>query len=84
MVGIGRLPQSSVFTHDMAGREIEAPFKYAICLLGRKNEPALCASNGWDEIVDPASFQCYQRVALQTEVMANYAGGSATQLRRPT
>jgi epoxyqueuosine reductase len=72
MVGIGRLPQSAVFTHDMLGKEIEAPFKYAVCLLGRKNESTLCASNGWDEIVDPASFQCYQRIALQTEVMADY------------
>ena len=30
------------------------------------------ASNGWDQIIDPASFQTYQRVAFQSEVVANY------------
>jgi epoxyqueuosine reductase len=72
IVGIGRLPQSAVYTHDMIGNAIEAPFKYAICLMCRKHVPTLSASNGWEEIVDPASFQAYQRLALQTEVMANY------------
>lgn len=72
IVGIGLLPQSAVFTHDMLGKEIEAPFTYAICLACRKNEATLSAANGWEEIVDPASFQTYQRLALQTEVMANY------------
>jgi NAD-dependent dihydropyrimidine dehydrogenase PreA subunit len=72
IVGIGRLPQSAVYTHDMMGNSIEAPFKYAVCLMCRKHVPTLSASNGWEEIVDPASFQAYQRLALQTEVMANY------------
>ena len=72
LVGIGPLSQSAVYTHNMKGREIEAPFKYAIVLLARKHEPTLCAANGWEEIVDPASFQAYQRLAMQTETMANY------------
>ena len=71
IVGIGPLPQSAVYTHDMLGKEIGAPFKYAICLACRKNETTLSAANGWEEVVDPASFQTYQRLALQTEVMAN-------------
>ena len=72
IVGIGPLSQSAVYTHNMKGREIEAPYKYAIVLLARKHDPTLCASNGWEEIVDPASFQAYQRLAMQTETMANY------------
>jgi epoxyqueuosine reductase len=72
LVGIGPLSQSAVYTHNMKGREIETPFKYAIVLLARKHEPTLCAANGWEEIVDPASFQAYQRLAMQTETMANY------------
>ena len=56
----------------MKGREIDAPYPYAIALVVRKHEPTLGASNGWEEIVDGASFQAYQRVALQTEAMANY------------
>ncbi len=72
LVGIGPLSQSAVYTHNMKGREIEAPYKYAIVLLARKHEPTLYASNGWEEIVDPASFQAYQRLAMQTETMANY------------
>ena len=72
IVGIGPLPQSAVYSHDMKGREIDAPYPWAIALVVRKHEPTLCASNGWEEIVDGASFQAYQRVALQTEAMANY------------
>lgn len=72
IVGIGPLPQSAVYTHNVAGKPIEAPFKWAVCLICRKDETTLSASNGWEEIVDPASFQAYQRLALQTEVMANY------------
>jgi epoxyqueuosine reductase len=72
IVSIGSLPQSAVYSHDMAGNPVDAPFKYAVALVCRKSEPTLCASNGWEEIVDPASFQAYQRIAMQSEVMANY------------
>jgi epoxyqueuosine reductase len=72
IVGIGHLPQSAVYSHDMAGNPVNAPFKYAVALVCRKSEATLCASNGWEEIVDPASFQAYQRIAMQSEVMANY------------
>jgi ferredoxin len=73
IVGIGRLPQSAVYTHDlMEGYPIEAPYKYAIVFIVRKSDKTICASNGWDQIIDPASFQAYQRLALQTEGVANY------------
>jgi len=72
VVGIGPLPQSAVFSTNVRGNPVEAPYKYAIVLAARKNEPTLAASNGWDDIVDAASFQAYQRLVTQTEVMANY------------
>ena len=72
IVGIGKLPQSAVYTHDLDGSPIEAPFKYAVVFVCRKDAMAIRASNGWEQIVDPASFQSYQRVALQSEVVANY------------
>ena len=72
IMGIGRLPQSAVYSHDMKGNPIEAPYDYAIVFVVRKSDRTICASNGWDQIIDPASFQAYQRVALQSEVLANY------------
>jgi len=73
IVGIGKLPQSAVYTHDLfEGYPIEAPFKYAIVFANRKSDMTIRASNGWEQIVDGASFQAYQRVALQSEVAANY------------
>jgi epoxyqueuosine reductase len=72
LMGIGLLSQSAVYTHNFKGREIEAPFKYAIVFVCRKHDPTISASNGWEEIVDGASFQAYQRLAMQTETMANY------------
>ena len=72
LMGIGRLPQSAVYSTNVRGKEVEAPYKYAIVFAARKNERTLSASNGWDDIVDPVSFQTYQRLVTQTEVMANY------------
>jgi epoxyqueuosine reductase len=72
IVGVGRLAPSAVYSADLCGKEVEAPFKYAVVLVARKDVRTLRASNGWDDIVDAASFQTYQRLALQTEVMANY------------
>ena len=72
IVGIGKLPPSAVYTHDLDGTPIDAPFKYAIVFVCRKDEMTIRASNGWEQIVDPASFQAYQRVALQSEAVANY------------
>ena len=72
IVSIGNLPPSAVYTHDLDGNPINAPFKYAIVFVCKKHEMTMRASNGWEQIVDPASFQTYQRIALQSEVVANY------------
>lgn len=73
IIGIGKLPPSAVYTHSWkAGYPIEAPYKCAIVFVVRKADRSIRASNGWDYIIDPASFQAYQKVALQSEVVANY------------
>ena len=72
IVEIAKLPPSAMYTHFLDGTPIEFSFKYAIVFINRKNDKAIRASNGWEWIVDPASFQTYQRLALQTEVTANY------------
>jgi NAD-dependent dihydropyrimidine dehydrogenase PreA subunit len=71
-VRIGPLAQSAVYSEDIMRKPVEAPYKYAIVFCCRKDTRTLAASNGWDDIVDPASYQAYQRLALQTEVTANY------------
>ncbi|MCC6474076.1 MAG: 4Fe-4S dicluster domain-containing protein [Burkholderiales bacterium] len=72
IMAVARLPQSAVYTHRMNGEPIDARLRYAIVFVNRKHEPTIRASNGWEQIVDPASFQAYQRLALQTEVAADY------------
>ena len=72
IIEITKLPPSALYTHYMDGRPIELSFKYAIVFINRKDDRTIRASNGWEQIVDPASFQAYQRLALQTEVAANY------------
>ena len=72
IMGICKLPQSALYTHHYDGTPIETDLPYAIVFVSRKHERTIRASNGWDQIIDPASFQAYQRVALQSEVAANY------------
>ncbi|MBN1190165.1 MAG: 4Fe-4S dicluster domain-containing protein [Dehalococcoidales bacterium] len=72
LMGICKLPQSAVYTHDMAGNPIEIDYEYAIVFAASKSLPTLNASNGYDWVFDPVSFQTYQRLACQTETMANY------------
>jgi epoxyqueuosine reductase len=71
-VRIGLLPQSAVYSENIMRKKVEAPYKYAIVFAGRKYVHTLNASNGWDDIVDPTSYQVYQKLALATEVAANY------------
>jgi reductive dehalogenase len=71
-MAIGKLPQSAVYTHHPDGTPIEVPYKYAIVFINKKADRTICASNGWEQIVDAASFQAYQRLTLQTEVASNY------------
>jgi len=76
IVGICELPKSAVYTHDVNDEPIDADkYKYAIVLINRKNNTTtntIQCSSGYDWVFDPFSFQCYQRLACQTEVLANY------------
>jgi reductive dehalogenase len=69
---ITKVPPSAMYTHRMDGTPVEISFQYAIVCINRKDDMTIRASNGWEQILDPASFQAYQRLALQTEVIANY------------
>ena len=71
-VRIGPLPQSAVYSENVAGDPIEAPFRYAIVFACRKNPQAMTASNGWDDIVSPLSHQVYQKLAVMAEVTTGY------------
>lgn len=74
IVSIGKLPESALYTHRFDGTpiEIDSKNKYVVVFVCRKHELTLQASNGWEQIVDPLSFQSYQRVALQSEAVASY------------
>jgi epoxyqueuosine reductase len=71
-VRIGPLPSSAVYSENLRGEPVEAPYKYAIVFAARKDSHSLAASNGWDDIVSPLSHQAYQKLAVITEVTANY------------
>lgn len=72
-VGICELPPSAVYSHsEETGKPINLDYKYAIVFLLRKDKRTTDASNGYDWIFDPLSFQVYQILAVQTETMANY------------
>ncbi|MCL2110917.1 MAG: 4Fe-4S dicluster domain-containing protein [Clostridiales bacterium] len=72
MVGICKLPQSAVYTTHLNGDPLDVDYKFAIVLLCRKTSHTAACSSGYDWIFDPVSFQTYQRLACQTEVMTNY------------
>lgn len=72
IMAIARLPQSALYTHKADGEPVDLSYKYAIVFVNRKSEPTFRASNGWETIVDGISMQAYYRLAVQTEVMANY------------
>ena len=72
LMGICELPQSAVYTHDIRGNPIDVHYKYAVVFACSKSMPTVNASNGYDWVFDPVSFQAYQRLACQTETMANY------------
>ena len=72
IVGICELPKSALYSHDAEGNPIDVDYKYAVVLICRKNAATTACSNGYDWIFDSVSYQTYQRLACQTETMANY------------
>ncbi len=72
MVGICKMQPSFAYTHNTEGKELFSDYKYAIVMIARKHVPTVVASDGAESIMDPASFQAYQRLTCQSETMANY------------
>ncbi len=72
MVGICKMQPSFAYTHSAEGQELFSDYKYAIVMIARKHVPTVTACDGAESIMDPASFQAYQRLTCQSETMANY------------
>lgn len=72
IVGICRLPESAVYSHDLHGNPVNIDYRYAIVLVVRKEYETIDASDGFDHIGDSLSFQAYIRLAVIAEVMAGY------------
>jgi ferredoxin len=72
MVGICKLPQSTLFTSNRRGEPVECDLKYAIVLLNVKDTKTLRGSYGREWIDDPESFGVYQRCASQGMIITEY------------
>ena len=72
IVGICRLPEYAVYSHDMLGKPIDIDYQFAIVIVMRKEYETAKASTGSDWIGDSISFQAYQHLALVSQTMANY------------
>ena len=72
MVGICKMQPHFVYTHNEFGEELFNDYKYAIVLIVRKHVPTMTATDGSESMVDAISYQAYQRLALQTQTLANY------------
>ena len=74
IVGICEASESAYYTHDtFTGKEITPGLQIRHCFCSAaRNTHTSKRSNGYDWIFDAVSFQTYQRLAMQTETMANY------------
>ena len=72
IMGICRLPQSAVYSHDVNGNPIDIDYQFAIVIVVSKDYQTVNASGGRDWISDALSYQSYQRSALIAHSMANY------------
>lgn len=87
IVGICRLPQYAIYSHDIQGNPIDIDYEFAIIIVMRKEYNTVESSTGTDWIGDPISYQAYQHLALVTETIANYIrrlGFSASAQHPPT
>jgi reductive dehalogenase len=72
IMGICELPKSAVYKSDMAGKPVEVNYKFAIVIALEKDYRTEKASNGYDWIADPLSFQAYAHSSVVAITMANY------------
>jgi reductive dehalogenase len=66
------LPEYAVYSHDFQGNPIDINYKFAIVIIMAKEYPTLRASNGYDWIGVPLSYDLYLRLAVISETIANY------------
>ena len=72
ILSICELPQSSVYSHDMQGNPIEISYQYAIVIVLGKEYRTIAASTGYDWVTTPLSYELYLRLAVISQIMANY------------
>jgi reductive dehalogenase len=72
IVGICRLPQYAVYSHDMMGKEINLNHKNAIVIVVDQNYETMLGSTGDDWISGSQSFIGYSNTALISCIMADY------------
>ena len=72
IVGICRLPQYAVYSHDMRGNPVELNHKNAIVLVVDQDYETMAGSTGYDWISNSQSFIGYSNAALMSCIMADY------------
>ena len=72
IVSVSHVPEYAVYSHDMQGNEIDIKYKYAVVIVMAKEYQTLAASNGFDWIGLPMSYDLYLRLAVISETIANY------------
>ena len=72
MVGICRLPQYAVYSHDVMGNPIELNHKNEIVLVVDQDYDTMAGSTGDDWISGSQSFIGYSNSALISTIMADY------------
>jgi len=72
IVGICRLPQYAVYSHDIMGNAIELNHKNAIVVVVDQDYDTMAGSTGDDWISGSQSFIGYSSTALISTIMADY------------
>jgi reductive dehalogenase len=72
LMGVCRVPDYAVYSHDMQGNPIGIKYEYAIVIVLAKEYETLAASDGTDWINTPLSYDNYLRLAVISETVANY------------
>jgi ferredoxin len=76
VMGICRLPQAAIYSHDLQGNPIRSDlYQFAIVIVSSKDYPTIKASSGHDWIVNSLSFQSYLQSAIIAHSIANYIRG---------
>lgn len=72
IVGICRLPQYAVYSHDKDGNPVELNHRFAIVVLVDQDYETMDGSTGSDWIANAQSFRSYSTTAFISCIMADY------------